>query len=351
MSIIKLTDLPLPPKDKTGFPWTEHPTPQHSKPNLPKISIITPSFNQGLYIEETIRSVLLQNYPNLEYIIIDGGSKDETISIIKKYEHWITYWFSEPDDGQSDAINKGLRYATGDIFNWINSDDVYLPNALLSIGYFFSNKDLNVLCGQEYLLYPNGQKILTTGTVICDTLEETIARGHIQQPPTFFRMHVVKQLGGVDTRLHFCMDAELWVNYLTHFGLAGVKKVNLITNFFRMHKMSKTTNAKTVYFQDRFNILVSLFNSLQSVEVSKLIKNDINSNLYFTKHYKFSTSINEITLAIHLIERLFNFGLQYLDWLSLFRLYYFVLKTQPLGWHWRFYAAPLIKIKRLFRPL
>lgn len=94
----------------------------------PKISIVTPSFNQGQYIEETIRSILLQGYPNLEYIVIDGGSTDGAVDVIRKYEKWLTYWVSEPDKGQADAINKGLERCTGEIFNWINSDDILLPN-------------------------------------------------------------------------------------------------------------------------------------------------------------------------------------------------------------------------------
>src|SRR4051812_48252088 len=102
--------------------------------NLPKISIVTPTLNQGNFIEETILSVIGQNYPNLEYIILDGGSTDNTIEIIKKYEKHLAYWSSEPDKGQSDAINKGFKIATGDILGWINSDDYYMPGIFNHIG-------------------------------------------------------------------------------------------------------------------------------------------------------------------------------------------------------------------------
>src|SRR5688572_2633651 len=117
----------------------------------PKISIITPSYNQGEYIEKTILSVLEQNYPNLEYIIIDGGSTDNSTEIIRKYADRITYWISEPDKGQSDAINKGLKLATGDIVNWLNSDDYYEPGALFKVAEAFNNPEVNVFAGRSHL--------------------------------------------------------------------------------------------------------------------------------------------------------------------------------------------------------
>src|SRR3990172_6693239 len=106
--------------------------------NYPKISIVTPSFNQDQYLEETILSVINQNYPDLEYIIIDGGSTDNSIDIIKKYEKHLTFWVSEKDKGQCDAINKGLKKCTGDIFNWLNSDDHYFPGTLQKVAESFS---------------------------------------------------------------------------------------------------------------------------------------------------------------------------------------------------------------------
>ena len=126
----------LPPIDvtKQGWPWIEAsdslPDKMPNGSDWPRISIVTPSYNQGKFLEETIRSVFLQGYPNLEYIIIDGGSTDNSIEIIKKYEPWLTYWVSEKDRGQSHAINKGFEHATGEIYGWLNSDDYFLPRAL-----------------------------------------------------------------------------------------------------------------------------------------------------------------------------------------------------------------------------
>ena len=129
----QLSELPRAPSGKTGWPWTEEsrrlPVSRYEGHPWPRISVITPSFNQGEFIEETIRSVLLQGYPDLEYLILDGGSTDNSIEIIKKYSTWLTYWVSEPDSGQSDAINRGLKRASGDFSTWINSDDMLCKNA------------------------------------------------------------------------------------------------------------------------------------------------------------------------------------------------------------------------------
>src|SRR5438067_1469746 len=144
-----LVELPPPPAGKTGWPWTdETPALQSTRPDgsaWPRISIVTPSYNQGQFIEETIRSVLLQGYPDLEYIIIDGGSQDESVEIIKKYEPWLTYWVSEQDRGQSHAINKGFDRSTGLILGWLNSDDVLLPNALATVASAIPQPDEPVL--------------------------------------------------------------------------------------------------------------------------------------------------------------------------------------------------------------
>jgi len=146
-----LTELPQSPQNKTGWPWTEE-SPQlpDTMPDgspWPKISIVTPSYNQGRFIEETIRSVLLQGYPNLEYMIFDGGSSDNSVEVIQKYANWLTYWTSEPDRGQAHAINKGFDRATGSLLAWINSDDLYLPGALKSFAEHHMMSPRSILLG------------------------------------------------------------------------------------------------------------------------------------------------------------------------------------------------------------
>lgn len=148
-----LTDLPSPPPGKTGWPWTEESseimeeTPDSFE--YPRISIVTSNYNYGHFLEETIRSVLLQGYPNLEYIIIDAGSTDNSLEIIEKYAPWLAYYVSEKDKGQSDGINKGFYQATGKIYAWLNSDDIFCPNTLLEIGQFWRhNPHCHFLTGE-----------------------------------------------------------------------------------------------------------------------------------------------------------------------------------------------------------
>ena len=165
MSIINtaltLEDLPPAPQGQTGWPWTEgtKPLPQQMPDGsfYPRISIVTPSYNYGHFIEETIRSVLLQGYPNLEYIIIDGGSTDNTVEIIKKYEKYITYWVSESDEGQTDAINKGYQHCTGDIFAWLNADCSYTMSALQEVVEYYLN-GYKLIAGGCVAVYNDGRE-------------------------------------------------------------------------------------------------------------------------------------------------------------------------------------------------
>ena len=148
----RLDDLPPAPAGCKGWPWTEGPelVPDTGPDgrSWPVISIVTPSFNQGRFLEETIRSVLLQGYPSLEYIVMDGGSTDDSVDIIRKYEPWLMFWASGPDQGQSDAINKGFERATGAIWGYINSDDLYEPDALRTAAeIFLSGAEVHLVAG------------------------------------------------------------------------------------------------------------------------------------------------------------------------------------------------------------
>lgn len=244
-----LKELPM-ATQRTGWPWTEETNPNTYSSGLdwPKISIVTPSYNQGEFIEETIRSVVLQNYPNLEYYIIDGGSTDGTIEIIKQYDRWITGWISEPDEGQGQAINKGLDHCTGEIFNWLNSDDYYAPGAFAIIADNFVQKDLNILTGicNIYDHYTN-ETISLHKLGIQKTPEETIADPSMNQPGTFFKLSVVKELNGINPSMRYMMDLELWIKYLCKYGLQKVASIDATLTHFRVHQSSKTAITNSVF--------------------------------------------------------------------------------------------------------
>lgn len=214
--------------------------------NLPKISLITPSFNQAAYLEQTIQSVLEQQYPHLEYIIMDGGSTDGSLDIIRKYEKHLAYWISEKDSGQSEAINKGLQRATGEIVNWLNSDDYLEPNALWKIGKVFQNPQVNVVCGNTRLFRHSNETVsFSNGTdVYPGNLAKTIGWARIDQPATFFRRTAVEEMGFLNEQLHYLMDREWWMRYLFGFGLDGIVKIPEVLVNFRLHDQSKTVSQR-----------------------------------------------------------------------------------------------------------
>lgn len=214
----------------------------------PKISIVTPSFNQGHFIEETICSVLDQGYSNLEYVIIDGGSTDQTVDIIRKYERHLKYWVSEPDHGQSDAINKGLKHCTGDIFNWLNSDDYLAASALEKVATLFQSKDdVHVVSGRKVVIKNGCEDYLMRGTIVNPTLEQTLIDCRIDQPSTFWNLKTFTSLGKLDVRLHYLMDANHWRKYLLKYGKENIVECDEVLAYFRVHDSSKTNQ-----FQDRF---------------------------------------------------------------------------------------------------
>ena len=240
--------LPTPPADRAGWPWAEETPPLPEKmPDghpWPRISIVTPSFNQGQFIEETIRSVLLQGYPNLEYIIIDGGSKDGTVEIIRKYEPWLTYWVSEPDRGQSHAINKGLARCTGEIFNWINSDDLLCPGALVAIAQAWQRAPGSVLaapvvnfdekCQETLILQRN---LSAKGFAFFAEAARLGMKWH--QPGLFLPLPLVQAAGGVVENLQYTMDRVLMMYVLQR---ADVIYFDTPVVRFRLHPESKTRN-------------------------------------------------------------------------------------------------------------
>lgn len=226
---------------KSGWPWAdETDTSSYNKNiNWPKISIITPSYNQGQFIEETIRSVIMQNYPNLEYIIIDGGSTDNTVEIIKKYESWITYWISERDHGQSEAINKGFRKCTGDIIYWLNSDDCLKQKALYHVALNY-NKGYKIIHGKVDFTDKDGNliRILNHKTFSHKSLLKPWVSTYVpSQSGIFFASSLICEDWLVREDLNFCMDYELWLRISDK---ANVFHIGNRLATYRLHDTSKT---------------------------------------------------------------------------------------------------------------
>ena len=270
----------------------------------PKISIVTPSFNQGQFIEQTILSIINQNYPNLEYIIIDGGSTDNTVEIIKKYANLITYWVSEPDNGQSDAINKGLKRCTGELFNWINSDDYLENGALLEIGKKYVETNADIICGYSSIFNDFTKKELQKHrTEIFSNIETTIVQQKINQPGMFYRVEVVKALGGVNTNLNFVMDLELWFRYLCVYGQNEIILVDFLIAHFRIHTNSKTDNYQ-VKFRDEENALLLYLTS--KLKTNKNWITFFNNGVKYIPLHKFNTEKFDVKLfELSLSEKYF----------------------------------------------
>lgn len=223
-----------------------------SDEELPSISIITPSYQQGIFIEETIRSIVNQNYTNLEHIIIDGGSSDQSVEIIRKYEDSLSYWVSERDDGQTDAINKGFRIANSEIITWINSDDILTPGALNAIGSFFrDNPTIQVVYGDGIAIDKEGKKLFVRRSKVFD-LEWFIRTDFVIQPSGFFRHSFLKQMNYLDENLHYAMDTDIFLRMALH---STPQYIPLVLSGYRIHQEAKTSEGRFPFSIDIIYII------------------------------------------------------------------------------------------------
>jgi glycosyltransferase involved in cell wall biosynthesis len=260
-----LNELPPPPNGKTGWPWTAE---SAQLPDLapnglawPKLSIVTPSYNQGAFLEATLRSILLQGYPNLDYIVIDGGSTDESVDIIRKYEPWLSYWASEPDEGQYHAINKGFAVSTGQIMSWLNSDDMYMLNSFGIVGQIFTTLNDTVQWITGITAYWDANDILFGVRDHPRYSRRFIRLGFndgrkfrsIQQESTFWSRSLWELAGGfVDNRMRFAADFDLWRRFACH---ADLYLASVVLGGFRVHFKQKTVPGIEQYYEEVDHIL------------------------------------------------------------------------------------------------
>lgn len=208
--------------------------------SLPRISVITPSFNQGSFLEETIHSVLNQQYPNLEYIIIDGGSTDKSIEVIRNYQSSLAYWVNEPDRGQAHAINKGIERATGDIIGFLNSDDTYLPGALIAVGHYYKNHPkARWICGHSIMHGLAGRPSNFVKIRVPRSLGEVLFGSMAAiSTSSFWRREIFEDNGKFAENMRYCFDIDFYARLLS------VKEKCLPLDFpvstYRLHPNSKS---------------------------------------------------------------------------------------------------------------
>jgi glycosyltransferase involved in cell wall biosynthesis len=282
MNRLTFNQLPLPPAGKTGWPWISDrpPLPELVADGAPwpKITIVTPSYNQGMFLEETIRSVLLQGYPNLEYIIIDGGSTDQSVEIIRKYEPWLAYWVSEKDKGQADAINKGWQHSSGDFLGWLNSDDLLTPGCLeTEARYFVDHPEVGFVFGDMVRIDKDSVQFAVETFRDFDIVDIVKRAGWISQQGNLMRKSVFEQVGPLDISLHFMMDLDLWfrAGLVCRFGY-----INQPVACFRRHDTAKTATRMDLAAEDIITVYTKLFNAPHLPDKLLLIKKEAWGSAY-----------------------------------------------------------------------
>jgi len=254
MSCLTLKDLPLPPEGKTGWPWTESSRPLADRmpdgSTWPKISIVTPNYNYGHFIEETIRSVLLQGYPNLEYIIMDGGSTDNSVEIIRKYEKFLAFFRTKPDKGQAQSINEGFSHSTGDIFAWINSDDFYYKNVFSYVGDKYKQSDANrfwLVMAVNYFTPKVNVSCVKKQNPTHSLVDWTIGKVETNQQGAFWSRMIWEKVGVLNELMRCEFDQEFFVRLIVRGYQFTVS--DQIAALFRLHGAAKSRSRTLAQYE------------------------------------------------------------------------------------------------------
>ena len=252
----RLSELPPPPTGKAGWPWTQEServtSVRSDGKKWPRMTVVTPSFNQGKYIEETIRSVLLQGYPDIEFFILDGGSADETLSVIKKYERFLSGWRSERDDGQAASVQEGFKRSSGDLVAWQNSDDFYGKDSFSKIAEVYHRQaDSTIIHGQVYKITEEEQKI-EKWPVQAFSKENYHLSSFANQQAMFFKKEILEEGHYPDPSYQHILDYE----FIWRLVLAGYRSVFVpeATGYFHVHAECKTVRQEAVRCAESFEM-------------------------------------------------------------------------------------------------
>lgn len=256
---------------------------------MPEFSIITPVLNQASTIEKCIESVAAQNV-DVEHIIIDGGSTDGTVDIIRKHEDKLAFWVSEPDCGQSHAINKGLERVSGTWFNWLNADDQLTETALQTV-LQTAKSDTDVIVGKCRHINQNGVTVDEGFARIWDSLEATLGNYSMGQPSVFYRTDIVKQLGGLNKNLHLCLDMDLWFRFLLKFGQTKIEYTDNVLSEFLIHDDGKSSSQAEKMKAEKYGIYRALLSNFELAKALTEFFSDF--PIPDTVEYKLPTGLNQ----------------------------------------------------------